>query len=84
MTIDRVMEDLISLWGPQCSKCIAQRFCGMCPDVVWDKSEIPNSQLFKSSCGFIRRAFLHDLQIFVELAETNARFIPHLEGVVVS
>lgn len=81
--IRRILGALTSLWSGRCTSCIAQRFCGMCPEQVWESGSTPSTSRFEETCSANIQGMIGNLKMFVELCCRNPAFLKYLQEDVV-
>jgi uncharacterized protein len=78
-----VLQRMHALWSEDCSRCVAQRFCGSCPVSVSDGSGQLDSAAFKRECAMTVTRFQQSLEDFVRICDANPAYLAELEAVVV-
>lgn len=79
-SIQSTLSGLTAMWRPECSWCVAQRYCGVCVDQV-DRNGIMDARRFASVCRATRNTFLDGVRSFIEVCERNPVYAESLSAI---
>jgi uncharacterized protein len=81
--IQSILTQLHEWWTADCSHCVAQRFCGVCPIIVHD-GEGFSREMFEDNCVGFKRKFEDTLKDFILLCEENSDYYKRQKNITIS